>query len=163
MGPAHSEPGHSNESTPLLTDAHLEAHQPTKKQTPLPRAQLAALCISRLTDPIAYTQVAGPPFLMGSHMNLLDNPDFSLHQRVPHSSPCYRRCFQNRVLFGFSGWWLSSSQFQSLKTYLVGIDLRDIANNDELFLGQTLGYRFSYRFTLLRKRFQILLAVAQSY
>jgi len=48
----------SDESTPLLTDhAHLEAQQSIKKQTPLPKAQLAALCISRLTDPVAYTQI----------------------------------------------------------------------------------------------------------
>lgn len=42
----------SSETTPLLTD--LEAAQ---KLPPLPKAQLAALCISRLTDPIAYTQI----------------------------------------------------------------------------------------------------------
>ncbi|KAJ7702315.1 major facilitator superfamily domain-containing protein [Mycena rosella] len=43
------------ESTPLLVDyGLLEARRPTK--TPLPKA-LAAVCISRLTDPIAYTQI----------------------------------------------------------------------------------------------------------
>ncbi|KAF7359339.1 MFS domain-containing protein [Mycena sanguinolenta] len=44
---------HPDESTPLL-DADLEA---TKRRTPLPTGQLAALCVSRLTDPIAYTQL----------------------------------------------------------------------------------------------------------
>ncbi|KAJ7093235.1 major facilitator superfamily domain-containing protein [Mycena epipterygia] len=51
-------PNPSDESTPLLTDhAHLEAQQPTRRQAPLPKAQLAALCIARLTDPVAYTQI----------------------------------------------------------------------------------------------------------
>jgi len=54
MHPAH--PSHpADESTPLLSEhADLEA---TKRKTPLPKGQLAALCISRLTDPIAYTQL----------------------------------------------------------------------------------------------------------
>ncbi|KAJ6500492.1 major facilitator superfamily domain-containing protein [Mycena sanguinolenta] len=51
MHPTHPQP--ADESTPLL-DADLEA---TKRKTPLPRGQLAALCISRLTDPIAYSQL----------------------------------------------------------------------------------------------------------
>ncbi|KAJ7724071.1 major facilitator superfamily domain-containing protein [Mycena maculata] len=41
------------ESSPLL----LETQQTAKKQVPIPRAQLAALCISRMTDPVAYTQI----------------------------------------------------------------------------------------------------------
>ncbi|KAJ7445713.1 major facilitator superfamily domain-containing protein [Mycena galericulata] len=45
-----------DESSPLLTD-HLEAQRPPKKPVPVPRAQLAALCISRLADPICYTQL----------------------------------------------------------------------------------------------------------
>ncbi|KAJ6606498.1 hypothetical protein DFH09DRAFT_1353606 [Mycena vulgaris] len=57
MQSAHPEHEH-RESTPLLIDqVHLEAQQPVKKQTPLPKAQLAALCVSRVTDPLAYTQI----------------------------------------------------------------------------------------------------------
>ncbi|KAJ6547074.1 major facilitator superfamily domain-containing protein [Mycena capillaripes] len=52
MHPSRSESQTFDETTPLLTD--LEAAQ---KLAPLPKAQLAALCISRLTDPIAYTQI----------------------------------------------------------------------------------------------------------
>lgn len=55
MHPAHPEPQPSDESTPLLSDhVDLEA---AKRKVPLPKGQLAALCISRLTDPIAYTQL----------------------------------------------------------------------------------------------------------
>ncbi|KAJ7349215.1 major facilitator superfamily domain-containing protein, partial [Mycena albidolilacea] len=54
MHPTHPEQP-SDESTPLLSEhADLEA---VKRKTPFPRGQLAALCISRLTDPIAYTQL----------------------------------------------------------------------------------------------------------
>jgi hypothetical protein len=43
------------ESSPLLADhSSLEAQ---KRPTPLPKAQLAALCVSRLTDPVAYSQI----------------------------------------------------------------------------------------------------------
>ncbi|KAJ7724072.1 hypothetical protein DFH07DRAFT_946415 [Mycena maculata] len=44
------------ESSPLLAD-QLETQQAAKKPDPLPRAQLAALCISRMTDPVAYSQI----------------------------------------------------------------------------------------------------------
>lgn len=55
MHPAHPESQPSDESTPLLSEhADLEA---AKRKTPLPKGQLAALCISRLSDPIAYTQL----------------------------------------------------------------------------------------------------------
>ncbi|KAJ7470281.1 major facilitator superfamily domain-containing protein [Mycena latifolia] len=55
-GHPDAEPCH--ESTPLLTDhGLLESQRLIGKQTPLPRAQLAALCIARLTDPVAYTQI----------------------------------------------------------------------------------------------------------
>ncbi|KAJ7197169.1 major facilitator superfamily domain-containing protein [Mycena pura] len=48
-----------NESSPLLTDhvSQLEAQRHSKKPSPLPKAQLAALCISKITDPVAYTQI----------------------------------------------------------------------------------------------------------
>ena len=45
----------TDESSPLLHDL-LEA-QNTFRVTPLPKLQLAALCISRLIDPVAFTQV----------------------------------------------------------------------------------------------------------
>jgi hypothetical protein len=35
----------------------LEAQPPTVKRTPLPKAQLAALCMARLSDPINFTQI----------------------------------------------------------------------------------------------------------
>ncbi|KAF7338685.1 MFS domain-containing protein [Mycena venus] len=55
MHPIHSESQPSDESTPLLSEhVDLEAIQ---KKVPLPTTQLAALCISRLTDPIAYSQL----------------------------------------------------------------------------------------------------------
>ncbi|KAF7338684.1 MFS domain-containing protein [Mycena venus] len=58
MHPSHPRPGpqSSDESTPLLSSeyADLEA---AKRKTPLPKGQLAALCISRLADPIAYCQL----------------------------------------------------------------------------------------------------------
>ncbi|KAJ7273203.1 major facilitator superfamily domain-containing protein [Mycena rebaudengoi] len=51
----HSEPRTITESSPLLADhSSLEAQ---KRPTPLPKAQLAALCVSRLTDPVAYSQI----------------------------------------------------------------------------------------------------------
>ena len=50
-----------DESTPLLTDharqQDSEAQTLSKKPTPLPKAQLTALCILRLADPMAYTQI----------------------------------------------------------------------------------------------------------
>ncbi|KAJ7684667.1 major facilitator superfamily domain-containing protein [Mycena polygramma] len=55
MHPTTSESQSCNESTPLLSDhADLESAQ---KLVPFPKAQLAAMCIARLTDPIAYTQI----------------------------------------------------------------------------------------------------------
>ncbi|KAJ6608577.1 major facilitator superfamily domain-containing protein [Mycena sp. CBHHK59/15] len=55
----HLGPERSDESCPLLADhGHFEAHLPSKKKAvPIPRAQLAALCISRLTEPVAYSQI----------------------------------------------------------------------------------------------------------
>ncbi|KAJ6472387.1 major facilitator superfamily domain-containing protein [Mycena vulgaris] len=48
----------STESQPLLQEySHLEDQTPTATVTPLPKAQLAALCIARLSDPISYTQI----------------------------------------------------------------------------------------------------------
>ena len=44
-----------DESCPLL-HGQLEAQNPFRV-TPLPKLQLAALCISRLIDPVAFTQV----------------------------------------------------------------------------------------------------------
>ncbi|KAJ7464027.1 major facilitator superfamily domain-containing protein [Mycena latifolia] len=53
--PSDPEP---NESQPLLRDtARLEDQAPTVKATPLPKAQLTALCMARLSDPIGYTQI----------------------------------------------------------------------------------------------------------
>lgn len=49
-----------NESTPLLQDAQneLEVQEPRKKQaTPLPKLQLALICLIRIMDPIAFTQL----------------------------------------------------------------------------------------------------------
>ncbi|KAF7360739.1 MFS general substrate transporter [Mycena venus] len=49
-----------NESQPLLSDsnARLEDQTPPRvKATPLPKAQFAALCIARLSDPIGFTQI----------------------------------------------------------------------------------------------------------
>ncbi|KAF8184895.1 MFS general substrate transporter [Mycena galopus ATCC 62051] len=49
------QPQSSDESTPLLSEhVDLEA---TKRKTPLPTGQLAALVVSRLSDPIAYSQL----------------------------------------------------------------------------------------------------------
>jgi hypothetical protein len=46
-----------DESRPLLQDhVHLE-DQTIQTVTPLPKAQLTALCIARLSDPISYTQI----------------------------------------------------------------------------------------------------------
>ncbi|KAJ7456874.1 major facilitator superfamily domain-containing protein [Mycena latifolia] len=45
----------SDESQPLL--ARLEDQTLLTTPTPLPKAQLAALCIARLSDPISYTQI----------------------------------------------------------------------------------------------------------
>ncbi|KAJ7197173.1 major facilitator superfamily domain-containing protein [Mycena pura] len=59
MSPVLHESQSVDESSPLLTDhaRQLEAQTLSKKPSPLPKAQLTALCISRLTDPIAYTQI----------------------------------------------------------------------------------------------------------
>lgn len=47
-----------DESSPLLNDSsHVEAQKYTIVPTPLPKAQLAALCAVRLVDPVAFTQV----------------------------------------------------------------------------------------------------------
>ncbi|KAJ3741817.1 major facilitator superfamily domain-containing protein [Lentinula detonsa] len=46
-----------DETTPLLTVSNTEAQQLVKRATPLPKAQIAALCLVRLTDPIAFTQI----------------------------------------------------------------------------------------------------------
>ncbi|KAJ7168240.1 major facilitator superfamily domain-containing protein [Mycena crocata] len=55
MQPPHP----ADETSPLLGDhaPQLEAQQSIQKQVSLPKAQLAALCLSRLTDPISYTQI----------------------------------------------------------------------------------------------------------
>ncbi|CAK5279462.1 unnamed protein product [Mycena citricolor] len=52
-------PPSSDETTPLLTDgSSLEEQRESKAAaTPIPMAQLAALCVARLTDPIAYCQI----------------------------------------------------------------------------------------------------------
>jgi hypothetical protein len=51
-------PSGANETQPLLRDqVHLEDQTPHATITPLPKAQLAALCIARLSDPISYTQL----------------------------------------------------------------------------------------------------------
>ncbi|KAJ7270916.1 major facilitator superfamily domain-containing protein [Mycena rebaudengoi] len=48
----------NDESRPLLADGGtLEGQGPDKKVTPLPKSQLAALCVARFSDPIAYTQI----------------------------------------------------------------------------------------------------------
>lgn len=48
----------SNEESPLLYVDDLEHSTPCQPPvTPLPKAQLLALCLARLAEPIAYTQV----------------------------------------------------------------------------------------------------------
>ncbi|KAJ7184255.1 major facilitator superfamily domain-containing protein [Mycena filopes] len=53
----HSDPDPSDETTPLLDRAAVEAQSPAKKQTPLPKAPLAAIFLARLAEPVAYTQL----------------------------------------------------------------------------------------------------------
>ena len=49
----------SNEESPLLYVDDLEHSTHCKPLvTPLPKAQLLALCLARLAEPIAYTQVS---------------------------------------------------------------------------------------------------------
>ncbi|KAJ7043197.1 major facilitator superfamily domain-containing protein [Mycena alexandri] len=67
----------TDETRPLLSDsASLESQPPkeTKKVTPLPRLQLAALCAVRLVDPIAYSQIF--PYInpMLSDLRVTDDP-----------------------------------------------------------------------------------------
>ncbi|KAJ7889955.1 major facilitator superfamily domain-containing protein [Mycena olivaceomarginata] len=52
-----SSKGRSNEAQPLLHPTHLENQTAPLTTTPLPKAQLTALCIARLSDPISYTQI----------------------------------------------------------------------------------------------------------
>ncbi|KAJ3807639.1 major facilitator superfamily domain-containing protein [Lentinula aff. lateritia] len=47
-----------DETTPLLLNTcNAEAQNPSRRVTPLPKAQIAALCLVRLVDPIAFTQI----------------------------------------------------------------------------------------------------------
>ncbi|KAF8840974.1 MFS general substrate transporter [Paxillus ammoniavirescens] len=64
-----------DETCPLLSDPCLEA-QSTQKQepTPLPKAQLAALCIVRLVDPIAFTQLFPYVNEFMNDLHLTDDP-----------------------------------------------------------------------------------------
>lgn len=51
----------------LLSGSDEEAARPTKRATPLPKAQLAALCTVRLVDPIAFTQGAYQMTIVVAH------------------------------------------------------------------------------------------------
>lgn len=67
--------GGQDETQPLLHDA--EGQNPLRRRslpTPLPKAQLAALCAIRLADPIAFTQIFPYVNEMMESFGLATNP-----------------------------------------------------------------------------------------
>lgn len=60
----------------LNDDSALEDQKstPPAKPTPLPKAQLATLCVVRLVDPIVFTQIFPYVNEMIDHLHLTDDP-----------------------------------------------------------------------------------------
>jgi hypothetical protein len=64
-----------DETCPLLRTSNAEAQSFEKpKPTPLPKAQLAALCTVRLADPIAFTQLFPYVNEFMNDLHLTDDP-----------------------------------------------------------------------------------------
>ncbi|KAK2467032.1 hypothetical protein APHAL10511_001290 [Amanita phalloides] len=80
----------ASEASPLLggpSNSELEA-QKTRRVTPLPKLQLAALCMSRLSDPVAFTQVFPyiNEFLASLHVADDDPSRIGLYSGIVESS-----------------------------------------------------------------------------
>ncbi|KAG8886153.1 hypothetical protein FRB97_007191, partial [Tulasnella sp. 331] len=74
-----SSPANSSCSTLVWTDSELDAErQPLLPKkfgcTPLPKEQLAIICLARLAEPIAYTQIFPYINQMVEELHLTDNP-----------------------------------------------------------------------------------------
>ncbi|KIK63616.1 hypothetical protein GYMLUDRAFT_40676 [Collybiopsis luxurians FD-317 M1] len=68
-------PDNIGETTPLLhSDSNVEAQFLTNRTTPLPKAQIAVLCLVRMCDPIAFTQIF--PFVNEfiAYLHVTDDP-----------------------------------------------------------------------------------------
>ena len=97
-----------DESCPLLAHAtpnNLESQAPTPPAkvhptfTPLPKAQLVCLCLIRLVDPIAFTQIF--PYIneMMAHLHLTNDPS-----RVGFYSGLAESAFSIFSLFSIYQW-----------------------------------------------------------
>jgi hypothetical protein len=114
-----------DESSPLLARTSpntLESQAPsTPVKTPLPKAQLICLCVIRLVDPIAFSQIF--PYIneMMTHLHITDDPS-----RVGFYSGLAESAFSISSLFSIYQWARLSGA--------IGVRLRLRCHSDFLSL-----------------------------
>ncbi|KIL00657.1 hypothetical protein PAXRUDRAFT_29651 [Paxillus rubicundulus Ve08.2h10] len=114
---SQSDPTVVDETCPLLSDPRLEAQSAQKQEpTPLPTAQLAALCIVRLVDPIAFTQLFPYVNEFMNDLHLTDDPS-----RIGFYSGLVESTFAVAQLSSIYPWARLSDVIGRRPVVLVGI------------------------------------------
>ncbi|KAG9127535.1 hypothetical protein FRC07_012551 [Ceratobasidium sp. 392] len=132
-----------NEETPLLCANDIERSAPAQPEmTPVPKAQLLALCLARLAEPIAYTQIFPYINQMIEDLGIADSPaQVGFYSGVVDSIFSFAQLFtiyafgkmSDRVgrkpviLFGLSGVALSTTIFGLSNTFIWMMMARTIA------------------------------------
>ncbi|KAG9091891.1 hypothetical protein FS749_016163 [Ceratobasidium sp. UAMH 11750] len=132
-----------NEEAPLLCPNDVERSTPVEPpMTPVPKAQLLALCLARLAEPIAYTQIFPYINQMIEDLGIADSPaQVGFYSGVVDSIFSFAQLFtiyafgkmSDRVgrkpviLFGLSGVALSTTNFGLSNTFIWMMMARTIA------------------------------------
>ncbi|KAH0830406.1 major facilitator superfamily domain-containing protein [Lanmaoa asiatica] len=106
-----------DETCPLLHDRNVEAQAPAEPApTPIPKAQLAALCTVRLVEPIAFTQLFPYVNEFMSDLHLTDDPS-----RIGFYSGLVESAFAIAQLTSIYQWARLSDVIGRRPVVLVGI------------------------------------------